>query len=120
VESVALPYGLYPPHGDTTLLANFTYQGRAHQHQAALMVGANPAYSPFDKRRDLMWLPRIRADDDSLVQWFGDYLQVTYDVRYVSDGNPDVVTIPNTLHPDLADQFDPAKASTRHIVRYDP
>jgi peptidoglycan/xylan/chitin deacetylase (PgdA/CDA1 family) len=120
IESFALPYGLYPPNGDATLLAGFTYQGRTYRHQAALMVGANPAYSPFDARRDLMFLPRIRADDDNLVQWFGDYLQVNYELRYVSDGNPDVVTVPNDLPSDLADQLDPAKVGGRQIVRYDP
>jgi hypothetical protein len=71
-------------------------------------------------RRDLPFLPRIRADDDNLVQWFGDYLQVNYELRYVSDGNPDFVTVPNTLPPDLADQLAPAKVGGRQIVRYGP
>lgn len=120
VETVALPFGAYPPNGDTTLLANFTYEGRTYQHKAALMVGVGPAHSPFDARYDPMWLPRIGTTDDNLVAWFGDFLQVTPAMRYISDGNPEVVTIPNTLHPDLASQFNPATVGGRRLVRYGP
>lgn len=118
LETIALPFGLYPPHGDTTLLEGFDYKGKHYGYQAAMMVGAEPAPSPFDKRRDLMWTPRIRGSGDQLVKWFGGYFEKNPQLRYISDGNPTTVTIPNQLPSALASNFDPAKLGNRQLIRY--
>ncbi|MGN6361889.1 MAG: polysaccharide deacetylase family protein [Thermomicrobiales bacterium] len=117
IETMALPYGVYPPHGDTTLLKGFTYQGRMYKHQLALMVGADPAPSPFDKRRDLMWTPRIRGSSDQLGKWFGNFLDKEQGVRYVSDGDPNKVMIPADLPAALRDKFNQAAVGNRQLVR---
>lgn len=118
IETIALPFGMYPPHGDTTLLEGFTYKGRRYGYRAAMMVGAEPAPSPFDKRRDLIWTPRIRASPGQLDAWFGKYFQQRRDLRYISDGNPNTVTIPNHLPPELINQFNPASVGARKLIRY--
>ncbi len=120
VETIALPFGMYPPRGDTTLLEGFTHNGRTYRHRAALMVGAEPAPSPFDTRRDLMWTPRIRADDDELVKWFGGFFEQQPELRYVSDGDSATVAVPRDLPPALSDKLDAAKLGNRQLVRSDP
>ncbi|HEX5501747.1 MAG TPA: polysaccharide deacetylase family protein [Thermomicrobiales bacterium] len=118
IETIALPFGMYPPHGDTTLLQGFDLDGRHYGFKAAMMVGAEPAPSPFDKRRDLMWTPRIRGSGDQLVKWFGDYFEKYPSLRYISDGDPATVTIPNDLPSRLATNLNPASLGKRQLVRY--
>lgn len=120
METIALPFGIYPPRGDTTLLEGFSYQGRTYGYKVALMVGAEPAPSPFDKRRDLMWTPRINSENEQLTEWFGNFFQKNPQLRYVSDGNPATVTVPNQLPASLATNFDPASVGQRQLIRYDP
>lgn len=120
METIALPFGIYPPRGDTTLLEGFSYQGRTYGYKVALMVGAEPAPSPFDKRRDLMWTPRINSENEQLTEWFGNFFQKNPQLRYVSDGNPATVTVPNQLPASLATNFDPAAVGQRQLIRYDP
>lgn len=118
VETIALPFGMYPPHGDTTLLEGFDLDGRHYGFKAAMMVGAEPAPSPFDKRRDLLWTPRIRGSGDQLVKWFGDYFEKYPSLRYISDGDPATVTIPENLPSRLATNLNPASLGNRKLVRY--
>jgi hypothetical protein len=82
------------------------------------MVGAEPAPSPFDKRRDLLWTPRIRGSGDQLVKWFGDYFEKNPSLRYISDGDPNTVTIPENLPSRLATNLNPASLGNRKLVRY--
>lgn len=118
IETIALPFGMYPPHGDTTLLQGFDLDGRHYGFKAAMMVGAEPAPSPFDKRRDLLWTPRIRGSGDQLVKWFGDYFEKEPSLRYISDGDPAAVTVPNNLPSRLATNLNPASLGKRQLVRY--
>ena len=120
LETFALPYGAYPDHGDPTLLRHCTYQGHTYGYSAVLLVGAEAAPSPFDRRRDLFFTPRIRATDAELGTWFGAYLDRYPAVRYVSDGDPGIVTIPTTLTPALRDKLAPARLGGRRLVRSGP
>jgi peptidoglycan/xylan/chitin deacetylase (PgdA/CDA1 family) len=120
LETFALPYGAYPDHGDPALLRHCTYQGHTYGYSAVLLVGAEAAPSPFDRRRDLFFTPRIRATDAELGTWFGAYLDRYPAVRYVSDGDPGIVTIPTTLTPALRDKLAPAQLGGRRLVRYGP
>ncbi len=120
IETFALPYGAYPDHGDPTLLRHCTLQDHTYGYRAVLLVGAEAAPSPFDRRRDLFFTPRIRATDAELGKWFGAYLDRYPAVRYVSDSDPEIVTIPTTLTPALRDKLAPAQLGGRRLVRYGP
>lgn len=92
VTTIALPMGISPK--NRALLAKGTYAGRAYENKAVLLVGANPAPSPFAKDFDPMRLPRIQAVEgvDGITHWL-DKLKKP-GARYVSDGDPDTVTVP--------------------------
>ena len=61
---MCLPFGLRPKNRD--LLRSFEWNGKTYTHDAALLVGSNPAPSPNDPERDLYALPRIQAYDGEL------------------------------------------------------
>lgn len=114
---ITLPYGMYPPDEGERLLQGFTYQQRNYAWDGALLVGANPAYSPFSTEFDPYETARIQAFDTELDYWFRRFVDEP-GLLYVSDGDPNVVTVPADLHPALAGTFDPARVGNRELVRY--
>ena len=59
IRSLALPLGSMPR--DSTLAVRGSWRGRAYGPYAVLLVGANPAPSPFAKEFDPRAIPRIRT-----------------------------------------------------------
>lgn len=94
VKTLALPYGARP--ADDTYLIGGEWDGISYQNDAILLVGANPSPSPFDRSFNPFRLPRIRADEVELARWL-DYFRSNPEKRYVSDGDPKTVTVPETL-----------------------
>jgi peptidoglycan/xylan/chitin deacetylase (PgdA/CDA1 family) len=117
ISVLAVPFGMYPEGGDTTIFRGWEYEGRQYELEAALMVGAEPAPSPVHSDFDPMWIPRINADDEQLGRWFS-FVEENPGIIYVSDGNPDTITIPADVHPWLVDTLDEAKAEGKEIIRY--
>lgn len=99
--SIALPNGSEPK--DYSIFNYGDYDGIRINFLASLLVGANPAPAPCDRNFDPMRLPRIQALDPSLdtgdsglyawIQYFAD----NPERRYVSDGDPETVTIPRHM-----------------------
>lgn len=117
VEVIALPFGMYPPGGDDTLLRGFEHGGETYEFLGALMVGANPAPSPVHEDFDPYWTPRIWASDEELEQWFA-FVEEHPGIMYVSDGNPATVTVPESGHEWLAGTLDESKAAGKTVIRY--
>lgn len=115
---ITLPYGMYPPDGNDTLLRGFEYEGRIYAWDAALLVGANPAASPFSSEFSPYETPRIQAFDDSLMAWFQTF-EDSPDLLYVSDGDPNTVTVPDRteLDPSLVGTLDPSRVGDRQLIR---
>jgi peptidoglycan/xylan/chitin deacetylase (PgdA/CDA1 family) len=98
VRSLALPYGSYPK--NPSLAAAGTYQEHSYENEAVLLVGYRPAPSPFAANFNPMRLARIRAsetkvDGVGLYDWLA-YFQNNPQRRYVSDGNPCIITAPES------------------------
>ncbi|PKM79998.1 MAG: polysaccharide deacetylase [Firmicutes bacterium HGW-Firmicutes-13] len=96
VQSLALPYGAFPK--DRILLAAGGYEGFVYRNEAVLLVGYRPAASPFSTNFDYQRLPRVRASETKvegvgLYDWLK-YFEVYPERRYISDGNLDLITIP--------------------------
>lgn len=100
VSIVALPFG--PPynkeHENFPYILNSSYDGKNYHTNATLRVGweANP--SPFSNKFDSTFLKRIRAYDN---QGFDFDIEANFrtlsKTRFISDGNPDMITIPDSL-----------------------
>jgi peptidoglycan/xylan/chitin deacetylase (PgdA/CDA1 family) len=102
LRTLALPHGVYPR--DVTWALGGSAKGTTYKHEAILMVAGGAAPSPFAKAFDAVRLPRIQAVEHDLRYWFNHFERTPTD-RYVSDGNPDTLTVPSTkkdrLRPDL-------------------
>ena len=60
VDELALPLGISSKKFSQYVVEG-EYQGIKYKNRAIMLVGSNPALSPFDKNRNLLKLPRIRA-----------------------------------------------------------
>ncbi|NMA91917.1 MAG: polysaccharide deacetylase family protein [Firmicutes bacterium] len=99
VRSLALPYGAYPEPMDHIISG--TEKKLSYYHEAILLVGANPAPSPFSKEFNPAALPRVRAsemytDGVGLYDWLKIF-EENPDLRYISGGDPHSLVIPSTL-----------------------
>ena len=117
VDTITLPYGMYPSGGNDTLLRGFTYNGKSYTWDAVLMVGASPAVVPLSNAYDPYAIARIQAFDEELNKWFKVFVD-NPGILYVSDGNPNTVTVPKDLHPWLAGTLDETQLNGRKLIRY--
>lgn len=116
VRSLALPYGEYPD--DMEHIIAGTWETTSYYNEAILLVGANPAPSPFSNSFNPSMLPRVRASE-MLTAGVGMYewLEMLDDQpgrRYVSDGDPETVAIPSAL----ADQLREETVAEKKVVKY--
>ncbi len=99
VRSLALPLGAFPD--DMSHIIAGEYEGISYHNEGILLVGANPAPSPFSRSFIPAKIPRIRAsemktDGVGLYEWL-QVLQDNLERRYISDGDPATVVVPEEL-----------------------
>lgn len=98
VDELALPLGITSKKFKNYVVKG-EFEGVKYENRAILLVGSNPALSPFDKKRDLLNLPRIRAAGYKPVQldmyYWLNYFDKNPKERYVSDGNSKNIFVPN-------------------------
>lgn len=98
VETLALPHGSNPKDEYESVMLEGEYEGNKYKTIAVLDVGWRPAYSPFDTLTDFTSLYRVTAseinvDNCGIKNYFTQYEENKRE-RFISDGNPEVVTIP--------------------------
>lgn len=107
--SLALPFGIWPQ--DRSIAFAGEAEGVTYRHEAVLLVGADPAPSPFAADFGPV-LPRIQAIDSEFERWLGHLATA----RYISDGDPATLTVP--AH--LADRVAAAALEGRVLRVYAP
>lgn len=98
VYALAIPYGVGPKGDNYKYIAQGEYDGVKYNHRAVLKVGSNPAPSPVSVKFDPIRLPRIRASEintngTGIYDWLSSF-EKKPEKRYISDGNPDTIAIP--------------------------
>ncbi|HBV67762.1 MAG TPA: hypothetical protein DEF04_05975 [Clostridiales bacterium] len=98
VETLALPHGSNPKDEFLQSILQGEYEGNGYKNIAVLDVGWRPDYSPFDILTNFTSLYRVTAseinvDNCGMYDYFRSYENNKRE-RFISDGNPDVVTIP--------------------------
>ncbi len=116
VRSLALPYGERPEEMSYILEDNF--EGTAYRNDGVLLVGANPAPSPFSLDYDPGALPRVRAseidtDGMGLYDWL-ERLRDNPERRYISDGDPATVAVPE----ERAEEIDRYRLGDKTLFPY--
>jgi hypothetical protein len=103
-RTIALPHGAYPT--DVSWVLNGSAKGTTYSHDAVLMVAGGPAPSPFSRNFDPVRLPRIQAVERDLAYWI-DYFDKNPGERFVSDGDPNSVTVPSARRDRLRTELKP-------------
>ncbi|MBI6546936.1 MAG: polysaccharide deacetylase family protein [Cyanobacteria bacterium NC_groundwater_1444_Ag_S-0.65um_54_12] len=104
--TIALPNGSVPK-SPAQLAAALGGTPAPYHHSALLLVGANPAHSPFTKAYNPLRLARIQAIDSEWQRWFGrspGHVGKSAESfsPYVADGDPKMVSFPVKLKDSLA------------------
>lgn len=100
VDSIALPLGMHPD--DERLASDGSADGVTYHHTSVMLVGSNPAASPFTTDFDPANIPRIRSQgptgedaDYGSTAWL-DKLAANPASRYTSDGDPTKTSAPRS------------------------
>jgi peptidoglycan/xylan/chitin deacetylase (PgdA/CDA1 family) len=107
-RTMALPLGIEP--AQPRLVRRGTWRSTTYVNEAVLLVGAEPAHSPFHRSWDPGAVPRIRSSSygggngELLSTWWLDRIARGDVTKYVSAGNPGHVTVPRKY----ADRVAPA------------
>jgi len=116
MNSLALPYGSHAPKGMEDSVISGTYEGVEYKNLAVLEVGAGPTVSPVSKNSKPTSMSRVRATGminvDCDLDWWLERL--TRDQQYISDGNPNKVTIPKSEE----NNIDMEKLQGKQLVIY--
>jgi hypothetical protein len=112
MTSLALPYGGYPRNKEKLMLGE--WDGHEYLNLGILLVGAEPAPSPFSEAFNPEAIPRVRGSQDQLDKWLNQFEKYP-EQRFISDGIANVVTIPQSL----AGKLDLDRAGERNIIQYD-
>lgn len=120
VNTYALSYGARPK--DKSLypyLQKGEFEGKSYENIAILNVGWDPSVSPIDKAFDPYAIHRIRASETK-VDGVGMYDWLTVfdknpERRFISDGNPDIVTVPKKFE----EKVDKEKLGDKELYIYE-
>ncbi len=116
VRSLALPFGERP--AEMSYIIEGSYEGTAYRNEGILLVGANPAPSPFSTTFNPAALPRVRASEmDTAGMGLYDWLERLRDNperRYISDGDPATVAVPEAL----SGQVDESRLNGKSLLTY--
>jgi len=97
VETMAVPMGIFPrDKGNWKYLIHGTYEGKTYDYKVAMLAAYRPIVAPSNKKFDPFRLERIApndADPNGLRSWIQKLSAAAGD-RYVSDGDPNVISFP--------------------------
>ncbi|HEX3610375.1 MAG TPA: polysaccharide deacetylase family protein [Sporichthyaceae bacterium] len=108
VRTMALPFGVKPQ--DIALAHAGSWNGQDYTFDGVLLVGANPAPSPFATAFNPLAIPRIRnatghGDTDYCATYWMNYFTAHPEARYITAGNPGHVTVPKTAAAKVAPAY---------------
>ncbi|MFZ5989989.1 MAG: polysaccharide deacetylase family protein [Bacillota bacterium] len=111
----SLPYGL-PSKDLQHYVQKGTYQGVEYDHLAIMEVGWDPALSPVSRKFNPLSTHRVRASgikpvDADLAWWIKN---LSRSEQYVSDGNPETVTVPQAKE----ENVDKDKLKGKKLITY--
>jgi hypothetical protein len=104
VTTMALPLGVHPV--NRGLAAKGRFGTTAYSFKAVMLVGAGPAPSPYSTRFTPFAVPRLLSGHDKSLYFGATYwLNRIGTTRYVSDGDPDVISFPKAAATTLSPRF---------------
>lgn len=115
MTTFSLPYGL-PSKDLQNYVIKGVYDGVEYEHAAIMEVGWDPAHSPVSKDFNPLSTHRVRASGINPVEcdlaWW--IKNLSRGEQYVSDGNPDTITVPAGKE----DKIDKDKLKDKELIVY--
>ncbi|SKC43201.1 polysaccharide deacetylase family protein [Maledivibacter halophilus] len=98
VNTLSLPYGARPKDEETRkYLYKGSFEGIEYNNIGALAVGANPEHSSVHKEFDYEYINRVHGSSEEFgLRYWLEYFDKHPEKRYISDGDKDTVTIPES------------------------
>jgi peptidoglycan/xylan/chitin deacetylase (PgdA/CDA1 family) len=103
VTTLALPYGVMP--APAALAHRGGASGVTYNYQGVMLVGANPAPSPFTTDWDPFNIPRIRSWSGRIAFDEDYWMPRLAGSRYISDGDPTRISFPRSAATTLAPAY---------------
>ena len=95
LDTLALPGGCKPRSHNYGVLTAGAYGGVTYHNRAVLDAWGGPAPSPVSVKYDPLRIPRVLGvETGDGIPYYLDYLKSHPAERYVSDGDPNAVTVP--------------------------
>lgn len=91
IVTLGLPLGMWPQNRQLAMSGN--YNGSPYEYDAVLEVAGGPNVSPFDREFDGHSIDRMPVSPNVLERQLATY-DSTPARRYVSDGEPNVISVP--------------------------
>ncbi|HHV29234.1 polysaccharide deacetylase family protein [Acetivibrio mesophilus] len=115
MTTFSLPYGL-PSKDLQNYVQKGAYEGVEYEHAAIMEVGWDPAHSPASKDFTPLSTHRVRASGINPVEcdlaWW--IKNLSRKEQYVSDGNPDTITVPQSME----NKVDKDKLKDKELIIY--
>lgn len=92
IRTMALPFGVYP--ADESLDHQGAWHGVRYSYGGVMLVGANPAPSPYSSSWNPYRVPRMRSAHNHVEFDAAYWLPEIAATRYVSDGDPSRISFP--------------------------
>lgn len=114
-NALSLPYGA-PSKELQSFVARGAFEGVEYENIGILEVGWDPALSPVNVKYNPLSIHRVRASgikpvEADLAWWLQ---QEKREAQYISDGNPDTVTVPKARESSV----DASKLNGRKLILY--
>ncbi len=96
INTLALPFGEKPSDEYLCqLVTTSKYNGKLYFHDAVLKVGWKPEVASVHKNFDFENINRVQSGDAKFqLSFYLDEYEQGFRDRFISDGNPDIVTVP--------------------------
>jgi peptidoglycan/xylan/chitin deacetylase (PgdA/CDA1 family) len=116
MTTLALPLGHTTSSDLKGFIAKGEYEGVKYENAGLMLVGAEAAPVPVSTKFKPLAIPRVRytgmkAEDCDLNYWLKN---LSRSEQYVSDGNPDTITIPKAKE----EIIDKSKLGNRKLITY--
>lgn len=109
IVTFALPLGMWPRNRELAWRGTYR-EGRTYQHRAILEVTGGPNVSPFDTEFDPRSVNRFIVAPNALERQL-DRWEQNPENRYVSDGNPSTIAVPQRM----AERVDRARWPNKEV-----
>jgi peptidoglycan/xylan/chitin deacetylase (PgdA/CDA1 family) len=116
VNILSLPFGARPKNSEKRkYLYKGSYEGIRYNNIGALAVGWRPEYSAVHKEFDPLYIHRVHGSSAKFgIRYWLEYFDRHTDKRYISDGDKDIVTIPEKM----MDKIDKNKLGSKKLRTY--